>query len=414
MLYALFFDVTQLLLALFCMRSLFRKKSFFLRFGRNVPDLFRERKEVVWIHAVSVGEAKAAAPLARAIKRQKPNVFLVMSTITETGLVEAKKSVTVADFHFYLPYDFSWIMRRTLKKLSPSLLILVETDFWPNLLRECQKQGVDVVVASGKLSLRSCQLWRRLSWFAPSFFAPVSLFCVQDEGHKKRFLQIGVPEEKVRVTGNLKYDKTAHPKEQISRASIGIGENDLFLVLGSTHDPEEKELFPFIKALLARFPKLCVCIAPRHPERFEEVAKQLEVEIPIGRYSRGLKGERVMLLDAMGKLTSFYQISDLALVAGSFTERVGGHDLLEPCSFSVPVLFGPYIHSQAAIAQSVLDRGAGLQVTLSDFEETVSSLLEQPQRREELGARGKSLVDEGAKITEATWKSIQEKSVNPK
>lgn len=403
--FSLLYDSLLTLYGLVQLPLNYKKKgmgTFRRRFFWNFPELKTDGRQVVWIHAVSLGEAKAAAPLAKLLKAQLgKECFFVVSSVTETGHEEAQKSLPFADAHVYLPLDLSWNIKRSLKKISPSLVILTEGDIWYQFLHHCKKKGAKVAVVNGKLSERSCSRLRFFSPVAHKLYGLIDKFLVQNELYKERFTQIGIEEDKLAVTGNIKFDLT-YPyrnKEELAvwKQRLGLNAQDLVLTLGSTHHPEEEQLLDALTPVWEKFPNLKVLLVPRHPQRFEEVAGLLKAKrIPFSKYSEGrFHGkEKVLLIDAMGILPTCYQLSDLALVCGSYTDKIGGHNILEPCAYGVPALFGPHMFTQPELKTLVLDAQAGEEIPLEKIAERLIALFSQKEIRKAMGERGQKLTKE--------------------
>jgi len=374
-------------------------KSILMRLGIGYPSIESNGRPLVWIHAVSVGEVKAVALLAKHIAKRSDNHILVVSTITETGHAEAKKSIAEADYHVYLPFDSSCIVKPIIKRASPDLVIVTETDFWYNFLRASKDSGASIVLINGKISERSFLRYNAIQWFARRLFGLFDVFCIQGDVYLKRFEQLGIDAEKLVVTGNTKLDDaySSLPNDDLDkwREQLGIPVGHQVLVIGSTHSPEEKLLLPIIKNLLERFPDLHVIIAPRHPERFDSVAMLLECScepfICFSKLSKRNGDERLILVDVMGQLRRCYQIADVAVVAGSFTPEVGGHNILEPSLYGVPVICGPYMHSQPDFAELMKRYGAGLQISLDRIYPVLYELLNNDAKRISMGQSGLKL-----------------------
>ncbi|HEY5259033.1 MAG TPA: glycosyltransferase N-terminal domain-containing protein, partial [Rhabdochlamydiaceae bacterium] len=294
------------------------------RLGLVLPPAFS--KKVIWIHTVSMGETRAAATLYQALRKAYPDTPFVVSTTTETGQAEAKRSLPNADAYFYLPIDISWVVAKLVRRLQPSVLILVEGDIWPNLLKAVKKQGVKLFLVNGKISEKSTKRFGYFPNFTKRLFSLFDILCVQTKTYKDRFVQIGAPAEKSFVTGNLKYD-AKFPELTTSaladwKRALKIEPQDRVITLGSTHDPEEEQL---TKAL-ADIPNLKILLVPRHPERFEALAKRYPATYSKREQLTG--EERIILIDAMGVLPTCYQLSELAIVGGSFVDHIGGHNIL--------------------------------------------------------------------------------------
>lgn len=419
MIFSILYNVGLGLLALLALPRLLYQRiaygkyrsSFPKRLAKAYPEIDKAGRKLFWIHAVSVGETKAVAALAHMIKERHPEHILVISSITETGHAEAKRSLPFADYHLYLPLDFSWTVRSVLRKITPDVVILCETDFWYHFLQGCKSLGAKLYVVNGKMSARTAGRLKFLPWFVRRVWGLMDIFCVQAEVYRTRLLEVGVDSERVVVTGNIKFDaeypKMSPANLQRFRAEVGIGHGDPVLVVGSTHDPEEKRLIPIFERLWDYLPNLKVVLVPRHPERFDAVAALLKAQgIRFKRYSKPLAENhvRLVLVDAMGLLRQCFQLADLAIVAGSYTDRVGGHNILEPLWYGVPTLFGPHMYSQPELVQLVEQYGAGLQISLEELGDKLVELFDNSEKRHELGRRGLDLV---ANIQGATHRTAE-------
>ena len=344
---------------------------------------------VIWIHAVSVGEVKAAKPLLNQLKSKYRNAFFVITTTTETGQKEARRFLK-ADAFSYLPLDLSFIVKRAVKKLRPNLFITIEGDSWPNLLNAVQISGGKTLIVSAKLSEKSAKRFSFVPFLAKKLFSKFDLIISQNEEHEKRFLPFVCP-SRLHIGGNLKLDIEQETvdisfwKEKFSLPTITIS---------STHDPEEELL---VDRLLSD--EWILFLAPRHPERFELVAQLLmKKNIPFVRWSQlELKQghERLILVDAMGQLPICYSLSRLAVMGGSYVPHVGGHNILEPCLYGIPVLFGPAMHSQGELVSRALSHGAGIQIQLEALRPTVETFFKNPIQEEKMRASALALTQSG-------------------
>lgn len=386
------------------------KKSLSRRLGFNFPVINKGKRPLVWIHAVSVGETKAISSLTKAIRQQLNNPIIIVSNVTETGHAEAKRSIQLADYHVYLPIDLRFIITPIVKRVAPDLVILCETDFWFNFLQSAKNSGAVTAVVNGKISERSLGQFQKVSFFTKKLFSVVDVFCIQSKHYRERFKALGLDEKKMKITGNLKFDDE-YPilsEEQYSlwRKQFHITDQTQIVVAGSTHEPEEKLILEQFKAVWSEFPPVKLMIVPRHPERFNEVAGYLEKEnISYMRFSQlatGDKNAKVILIDAMGLLRKCYQLADVAIVAGSFTPRVGGHNILEPSSYGVPVIYGPFMHGQPELVELMEEYKAGLQVNISDLGNKIIELLRDKDMRTIVGKNGMQMLSE---INGATQKT---------
>lgn len=394
------------------------RKSLLKRFGKDFPIIKKENRPLFWIHAVSVGETKAIAPLCRLLKNSTKNPLLLISSTTETGQEEALRSIPFADYHVYLPFDFNCVVRPLLQKAKPDWVILCESDFWFNFLTNAKDNGAMVALVNGKISENSSNRFKKIPFLTNKLFSLFDLFCIQNEYYKKRFEELGIPSEKLHVTGNIKFDDP-HPKlplDQLNelKSKLGIAEGDLVLVVGSSHDPEEKMIIELLPKLWEEFPNLKLILVPRHPERFNEVGALLKKSNIEANYFTKLDEAKwqtkVVLIDRMGLLRQCYQMADLAVVGGSFINRVGGHNILEPGWYGVPVVFGPYMHSQPELLELCRQYQSGIQTDKENLEQTLFQLLRDPIKREQLGKAGKRLVDEAQGATEKTFEYLNKKN----
>jgi 3-deoxy-D-manno-octulosonic-acid transferase len=337
--------------------------------------------DAIWLHAVSVGEVLACQHLAAALKQRFPGRRLVVSTTTETGFAMARRRLA-ADGFFYCPFDFAFAVRRVLAAVRPALLLVAETEFWPNLFREASRAGVPVAVVNARVSDRSYPRYRRFRFFFRDVLSHAALLLAQSEQDARRLRALEAPEGRVRITGNLKYDQpraAALPgwlDEQV-RAWAAQGA----LVAGSTAAGEEQTLLRAFQALLGRRPGLRLVLAPRRPERFEEVA-QLAAQLGFGLVRRSALAPasettagrllpdtghpaQVLLLDTIGELAGFYRYATVAFVGGSLVPH-GGQNVLEAAQFARPVVVGPYMSNFREITEAFRAAGALLQVASSD------------------------------------------------
>ncbi|MCP3678325.1 MAG: 3-deoxy-D-manno-octulosonic acid transferase [Deltaproteobacteria bacterium] len=326
--------------------------------------------KVIWFHAVSVGETKAVMPLLKKIKERHPDIRVVLSTVTATGnAVALKEGEGLIDLLLFFPLDFSWVVKRVIRRVCPSLFVIVEKEIWPNFLRVLNDNKVPVIVINGNLSDRSFRRYIQFRFLFSTVFNGISAYCAQTKADGERASILGVP--KALVTGNIKFDIEAieigKEEEAGLRRELGIGAGEQIVVAGSTHRGEEEKILTAFLGLREKVEGARLVIAPRHPERFREVGDLIEkrgfrllkrsdnkgkVEAAGNR-----RGE-VILLDTLGELVTICGIADLVFVGGSLVEGVGGHNLLEPAIYRKPVLYGPHLGSWRHIAK-MLERGGG-------------------------------------------------------
>lgn len=365
------------------------------RFGKNFPEVQKRGRPLIWVHAVSVGETLAVAPLVKRLKALPSAPLVLLSTITKTGHEIGLKSIPEADHHVYLPLDLPYIIHPILKRVQPDLLLLSETDFWFHLQEGAKKMGAKIALVNGKLSERSFNRLRKLSSLKKHLFSPFDHFYLQGEAYQERFQALGISSSKLTVTGNLKLDAPLEEHDTSLLASRLKLDEFPVLTIGSTHAPEEEIWLKALLELWKSFPDLKVFLVPRHPERFDEVARLIEsLKIPYSRWSAGgtFAESNLVLVDAMGELKKCYALSTLAFVGGTFAPKVGGHNIVEPAYFGVPVLFGPHMHSQPDFLELVTRFKAGVQLEENDIVSVTKHLFSSPKQIHDLGENGRCLV----------------------
>ncbi|MBX9923629.1 MAG: 3-deoxy-D-manno-octulosonic acid transferase [Rhabdochlamydiaceae bacterium] len=390
------------------------KGLFFSYFGLSLPKVSEKKGRVFLLHAVSMGETKAAASLFAQLKALYPQDQFYITSRTETGHAEAKRILAKADGQFLLPVDFSWAMRRFFHRLKPDVVVLVESEFWLHFLKYAKASGALVCLVSGRLSSRSFERFQKLSFFSRLLFSYFDLICVQNELFQEHFLQLGIDPSKVFVTGNLKLDTPFTSVDtQSLRQKMGIKEADFVLVIASTHPGEEEKILQSLSVLCHDVPSLKLLFVPRHPHRFIEVEEMLKkAPFPMIAHSRieqKTGNEKIFLIDAMGLLLSFYQIADLAIVGGSFLPGLRGHNVFEPIQAGAAVIFGPYMGDQKDFVQSILEAQAGIQVSLEELKDKTSYLLQDPLARIAMQEKGRTLFLQMQGSSLRTCKFIQEK-----
>ncbi len=393
------------------------RESLFKRLGRQFPAIDKGNRKLIWIHVVSVGEVKAVAVLAKRLKKEFVDSVVVISSITETGHAEAKRAIPEADYHVFLPYDFYWIICPIVKKVKPDYVLICETDFWYNFLRASKKVGAHISLVNGKISKTSMNRFKRFSFFARPLFSLVDLFALQSRLYADRFEYLGIPEGDIVVTGNLKFDSKpiylTNDEKSALRTQLGISDTDKVIVIGSSHDTEEAMLLGTLKNILEKDSNVKVVVVPRHPERFNEVARLITYLFgSCRRYTNPVSGSSVILVDAMGILGKCYQIARVAIVAGSYTQVVGGHNILEPLWFGVPTIYGPYMYSQPDLVEAVSNYQAALQVPIDCVEGEVKELLQDESKRMKMRDASFQLIESMQGSTERTMRAILEHTSN--
>ena len=366
----------------------------------------------IWIHAVSVGEVLAISRLVGELSKNYREKSVFVSTTTATGQGLARQRFGESRV-FYMPLDFRFALRPYVAKLRPSLVILAETEFWPNLLHLARKEGAAVAVVNARISDRSFPRYRRFRWFFSRALANVDLFLTQTEEDARRLKAIGAPEGRVAVSGNLKFDIRLSAGSPLTAGlRKAIAADVAVIVCGSTTEGEEELVLAAFRQVLQQIPKTVMIMAPRHPERFEKVAGLIAAfGLKLTRRSAWspespLAPGSIFLLDSVGELASVYELADVAFVGGSLVP-LGGHNILEPAQHGVPVLTGPHTFNFREIIR-IFEDGGGLRVvTAENLGGAFIELLTSPQPREILGRRARELFIQNTGATEKTMAALQ-------
>lgn len=354
------------------------RDNYLSRMGRKLPAPLKPSPGRVWIHALSVGEALSSIALITELKQLRPPLEIVFSTSTETGMSLATQRLEgLVDEFFFMPHDFPWAVCRLLKRVRPSLFVLIETDFWPNLLWLLKRAGVPAVLVNGRVSPRSYRGFYRLGRLAGLIFSGFDLIFAQTELDRARFTSMGCLSEKVMAAGNLKFESSISrvPESEIASigAGIGVEAGRPVWVAGSTHEGEEQILLRVLDRLNARVPNLLLIIAPRKIQRGTSIAALAHgLGFDSGLRSKGetAAGKQVYILDTLGELARIYAICDIAFLGGSFAE-IGGHNPLEAIAQGRPACWGPHFFNFGEIERELLDAGCAMRVSsekeLEDF-----------------------------------------------
>jgi 3-deoxy-D-manno-octulosonic-acid transferase len=407
-------------------------------------------KKCVWFHAVSVGEVNLLIPLLKIIKERMPDWECVISSTTKTGLELAKKKFPDLA-SFYCPLDFTWAAATAMRRIRPDVFVLAELELWPNLIRAAKKCGAKVVVINGRLGEKSFRGYSRIRPFIAKILRKIDLVAVQDETYAERFCMLGTPTENVHVTGSMKFDGAQtdreNPNTKRLAALAGLNGDDVVWLAGSTQEPEESIVLDVFQRLAGEFPDLRLAIVPRHPERFEAVAKiieqtgmewrrRTELQESVGQASPdthtigkscqarpnlngtasnivgqsltyGKSTAKILLVDVVGELGAWWGTAKIAFVGGSFGNR-GGQNMIEPAAYGAAVSFGPNTWNFKDIVSSLLANNAA--VELSDaaaLEKFVRRCLIEPWYADELGQRAKKFVVSQIGATQRTFKLLE-------
>ena len=402
------------------------------RFGGLPPAIKKLPAGCIWIHAVSVGEAIAALPLARQLKQQFPTRPLVISTTTETGQKLAQERYDFADAIFYFPFDWTWIVRRVLRAVRPACVLIVETEIWPNFMRQTHRAGVPIIYVNGRISQKSFRRHERaLRWFplfVGRFYRHVlgnaELFLMQSEGDADRIRKMGAAPSHLIVTGNLKYDSPLPletPFVKWLAKTVDAEKRRPLIVAGSVTAGEEALVLIAFGVLQGQMRDALLVLAPRKPDRFDAAAQDIVESLRHAVRRTDLEARMrdsasnspvftsdisVLLLDTIGELAAIYGLADAVYVGGSMVEG-GGHNILEPAGFGKPPLFGVHMENFQELANTFLARGAARQVTNpEDLGVAWIELLEDSARRKKMGDAARALVEENRGATARTVEHI--------
>jgi 3-deoxy-D-manno-octulosonic-acid transferase len=397
---------------------LFRRKlhrGFLKRLGFIPQGL--SLNQPIWIHAVSVGEAKAVAGLLEELRINYPDKKFVISTVTATGNKIAQAMAKADDFVTFLPLDLSFIVTKVVDRINPALFIIAETEIWPNLITYLYRKKIPIAVVNARISDRSFKGYLCLKFLVKPILNKIALFCVQTPADAAKLLQLGLLPEKIHVTGNMKFDAKL-PKLDTAdlaryRAILGLDSADKLFVSGSTHPGEEEIILAVYKNMLSEFPQLKLLLAPRHPERAKEIEKMvLKYGFrPVRIYQLPLKScayitQPVFILDTIGQLINYYALADIVFVGGSLVE-IGGHNILEPLALSRPVICGPYMFNFQDIADLFLENKACLLAcNQKELETRIRDLLNNPAKIDALTQKAKDLILRNQGATQRNLENI--------
>lgn len=373
------------------------------RFGIFEKGFFAKRGEkTVWVHAVSVGETLAAVPLVKELKRQHGGTKVYFSTVTETGNAIAREKLDPDDSVFYFPFDLPFVADRVVGMINPDVFVVVETEIWPGVLSALHSRGIPSLMVNGRISPRSYRGYLRFRTFIGWALSLLNHMNMQTALDADRIKSLGAPAGSVSISGNVKFDQAfvtfkGGSASPATRAGLGIPDQALVFIAGSTHPGEEAETLKAYRRLLENHPETLMILAPRHPERVGEVSALLEREGMKYHLKSTLKGASlktpcVILVDTMGELAGLYRVGDINFVGGSWA-AVGGHNILEPVAFGKPVFFGPVMHNFAEISSILKDNGIGIEVKDGRaLAREADRLLSEPERMELLGALAKQTL----------------------
>ncbi len=406
--YNILLSITSILLSPLILFALLREEKYRMGLSQKLgflpPHLLLKLSgsRPVWIHAVSVGEVTSTIPLIQEIKKRYPSQKIILSTVTVTGNYTATIRVREVDAVIYFPLDYSFIVKKVIRQIKPKLFIILETELWPNILRELKRNNIPSVVVSGRISNRSYHKYRWGRFFFTKVLDNIHLFCMQTEVDSKRIINIGADKDRVTTVGNLKFDQcvptiTTEEKENLYNM-LSLKEGQTIFIAGSTHKGEENIVLEVFKNLKKTYEDLILILAPRHPERFDEVADLLshqklrsikKTKIKVAQKSNH---HDIILLDTIGELSKLYSIGTIIFVGGSLVST-GGHNVLEPVAYKKAVIFGPHMDNFSEISRCLRESGGGFQVNnQEEFLSQTKMLLQNDVDRDKLGEKAFEVI----------------------
>jgi 3-deoxy-D-manno-octulosonic-acid transferase len=374
-----------------------------------------DTRPLLWVHAVSLGETVAASPLIERMLSELPAYRIAVTTTTPTGSAQLRQRFGDRVFHVYAPWDTPGSVKRCLQRLKPQLLVIMETELWPNLLHYCARSGCRLVLANGRLSERSAKGYGRLGPFTRNMLGQLDLIAAQNDEAARRFAALGAPAERLLVTGSVKFDLSLDEGLRERAAELAgrwqLDERPV-VVAASTHEGEETLVLEAFTQLRKQLPASLLILVPRHPERFDRVdvicrdggwnVLRRSNDMDVGKQTD------VLLLDSIGELLVFFGLADVAVIGGSFFDR-GGHNPLEPAAWAVPVLTGPSMFNFEEITRQLLDVAALEQVSSADaLGQRLFALLKNDGERQRLGDAGRAVVEGNRGALDQLFSAVKE------
>lgn len=381
------------------------------RFGYS-PVLSGDQ-DVIWIHAVSAGESIAAVPLIRRLQSRYPDKRFVVTNMTPTGAERTRTLLGDSVIQCYAPYDLPGMVKRFLRRIKPSLLLIIDTELWPNMIHYCSAMGVKTMLINGRLSADSARGYARIARLTRSMLGEMTLVASQTRQQGDRFIALGLPEQKLSVTGSIKFDLNI-PGNLPGRRDflrMKLGSDRLIFIAASTHQGEDEIILEAFQRLRNKYRQLLLVIVPRHPERFDVVATQAAgCGLKTVRHSAETNCDAetdVLVVDAMGELIYFYAVADFAFVGGSLVP-VGGHNMMEAAAFNLPILMGPFVHNFDDIAMLFVEADAMQIVKDADsLVQSIDRLCSDEAYRNKMGSAAAGVMDENKGILDRVMNLIE-------
>ncbi len=384
------------------------------RFGMFSPPPFEHSKPIFWLHAVSVGETLAAVPLIKTLQREHPDWQWVITTTTPTGSERVRDVFGDTVFHVYAPYDLPLFLHNFLQRTKPTFLLVMETELWPNMIHSCYQRQIPVLIANARLSAKSARGYSKLATLTRSMLNEITRVAAQQQADGERFVQLGLPREKLTITGSIKFDLTLDEETQQKSAVLhqqwSANNTRKIWLAASTHLSEDGIILDAYAQLKKTFPDLLLVLVPRHPERFDSVSKQCEdAGFQVIRHSTNTEPTNatdIVVGDTMGELLAFYGAADMAFVGGSLVP-VGGHNLIEPAAWACPIISGSHLFNFSEVEKLLRDNNA---LVIADNAQQivaqVSQWLNDDNLRRSFGKRAKAVADSNRGALEKLCKLI--------
>lgn len=399
------------------------KDGFKQRMGNGLDNL---PATPIWFHAVSVGEFNAMVPILKHFSEF--NIVISTTTASSQALAKKKLAAELIDGRvelIYMPYDAPSIIKKTFDKIQPKALIIMETEIWPSLINEAYIREIPSAIINARLADKSFKQYKTFSFFFSWIFNQISLVLAQSADDSRKFLSLGVSSEKVFMTGNMKFAIIPEMKKDESydlKRSFGFKKEHILLTAASTHPGEEAALISMYQELRLKHKNLRLAIAPRHPERFSVVEDIIlsAAKLEVSRYSKSnfketgadndlVKSEDVLLIDTIGDLMKFFAISDIAFVGGTLVDKIGGHNVLEPAAYALPVVVGPFYFKNVDVVE-LLEKAGALEVLESnlDLKDFIDTLVSDKERRIVMGSQAHKIVNQNREVLKVVTAKLKD------
>ncbi len=397
-------------------------KNFSMRLGVFSDDIINKLKDkdVIWIHAVSVGEVNSAIPIIEGLRKLHPDKLLVISTVTKTGNQTAEKISKDDELVIYLPLDISFIVKKVIHFINPKVFIIVETEIWPNLIFALSNKNIPIALVNGRISPSSYRGYKIVRFLIKPVLEKINLFCMQTKQDALRIISLGAEPDNVKITGNTKFDIETNFKsieKDIDNLAdkLKLKEDDQVLIAGSTHYSEEKILFSCYSKLLINKPNLKMIVAPRHIDRIKKIEKQAEAFgfkpikfTELITHHPHKQDTKLIIVDVMGKLKTLYALATVVFIGGSFA-KIGGHNMIEAASFSKAIIFGPYVYNFQNIAENLINNNAAYKVNdEKELYDKINQLLLHHKEREQLGENAHKAIEDSRGAAKKNLKFIND------